>query len=444
MVARLAHAGNKGSSSAFSIQEDQPYAELWLGTHPKGMSYIVSNLYQLSFEPDDFSSKDLVEDEKKNEETSEHSIPLSSYIKNQDYESYFCNTNGTLGFLLKALSVEKALSIQAHPDKSLAEKLHRQHPMQYDANHKPELAIALSNDFEALCGFCALSTLHMNLRSYPELVSIIGNGIAASIEKMVSGSNTWKGEERVRESILLKQFFQTFVAAPSGTVQFNLKKLLDRLLHKAPLALSETDHLILKLSVQYPNDPGIFTPLFMNHVHLTKDQALYVGPNIPHAYLQGDLMECMATSDNVVRMGLTSKDKDTDLLVNMLDYETSGRPSILFGETNVRSTQYCLLYRPPVPDFMVEVYQLVKGEDCIIARRNCSSLLLLVKGSGTLHQETVSLDGNNGNKVKPRCKSQEASFGRAYYMSPNTDANLIANSEEGIHLVRALTNTDYI
>jgi mannose-6-phosphate isomerase len=36
---------------------------------------------------------------------------------------------------------------------ALAEKLHRQHPDIYkDANHKPELAVALT-PFEALCGF---------------------------------------------------------------------------------------------------------------------------------------------------------------------------------------------------------------------------------------------------------------------------------------------------
>lgn len=56
-------------------------------------------------------------------------------------------------FLFKILSVDTALSIQAHPDKELAMKLHLEHPDIYkDSNHKPEMAIALTN-FEALCGF---------------------------------------------------------------------------------------------------------------------------------------------------------------------------------------------------------------------------------------------------------------------------------------------------
>lgn len=36
-------------------------------------------------------------------------------------------------------------------------------------------------------------------------------------------------------------------------------------------------------------------------------QAMYLAANVPHAYLSGEAVECMATSDNVVRAGLTPK-----------------------------------------------------------------------------------------------------------------------------------------
>ncbi len=46
------------------------------------------------------------------------------------------------------LSVKKALSIQAHPDLETARRLHAERPDVYkDPNHKPEMAIALT-DFE--------------------------------------------------------------------------------------------------------------------------------------------------------------------------------------------------------------------------------------------------------------------------------------------------------
>ena len=92
------------------IDQSAPYAEIWLGTHPSGPS--------------------LLDD----------GTELSKVVK-----------GGNLPWLLKVLSAGKALSIQAHPDKSLAEKLHKDKPDLYkDANHKPEMAIALT-PFEAMC-----------------------------------------------------------------------------------------------------------------------------------------------------------------------------------------------------------------------------------------------------------------------------------------------------
>lgn len=38
---------------------------------------------------------------------------------------------GKLPFLFKILSIQKALSIQAHPDKKLAERLHSEDPKNY-------------------------------------------------------------------------------------------------------------------------------------------------------------------------------------------------------------------------------------------------------------------------------------------------------------------------
>lgn len=56
----------------------------------------------------------------------------------------------------------KALSIQAHPDKELAKKLHKRHPNLYkDDNHKPEMALAITQ-FEALCGFITLEVYSYN------------------------------------------------------------------------------------------------------------------------------------------------------------------------------------------------------------------------------------------------------------------------------------------
>merc|ERR1719210_2949217 len=88
-----------------------------------------------------------------------------------------------LPYLFKVLSVNKALSIQAHPNKKHAEELHSQQPDVYkDPNHKPEMAIALT-DFEGLCGFRPLSQIQANLRSVPQLTEAIGKPLVEDVLK---------------------------------------------------------------------------------------------------------------------------------------------------------------------------------------------------------------------------------------------------------------------
>ena len=89
LVARLAHANAKAT-----INEEDPYAELWMGTHPSGPSVVST--------------------------TGE---PLLKFIQEKgdclgEPESKSFGTD--LPFLFKALSVAKALSIQAHPNKVTA------------------------------------------------------------------------------------------------------------------------------------------------------------------------------------------------------------------------------------------------------------------------------------------------------------------------------------
>jgi len=79
--------------------------------------------------------------------------------------------------------------------------------------------------------------------------------------------------------------------------------------------------LVLSLEKQYPGDVGVLAAYFMNYVKLSPGEALFVGANEPHAYLSGECIECMATSDNVVRAGLTPKYRDVQTLCSMLTHD---------------------------------------------------------------------------------------------------------------------------
>eukprot|EP00420_Gonyaulax_spinifera_P001780 CAMPEP_0197933448 /NCGR_PEP_ID=MMETSP1439-20131203/110191_1 /TAXON_ID=66791 /ORGANISM="Gonyaulax spinifera, Strain CCMP409" /LENGTH=96 /DNA_ID=CAMNT_0043556275 /DNA_START=11 /DNA_END=298 /DNA_ORIENTATION=+ len=79
--------------------------------------------------------------------------------------------------------------------------------------------------------------------------------------------------------------------------------------------------LVHRLYAQYGDDVGIFSVFLFNYAKLHTGECLYIPANTPHAYLSGDIVECMATSDNVVRGGLTTKFKDIEVLCEMLRYE---------------------------------------------------------------------------------------------------------------------------
>ena len=65
---------------------------------------------------------------------------------------------------------------------------------------------------------------------------------------------------------------------------------------------------------------GVLSVFFLNLVSLPAGDAIYLAANQPHAYLAGELMEVMATSDNVLRAGLTPKLRDTGVLCSSLTY----------------------------------------------------------------------------------------------------------------------------
>ena len=97
----------------------------------------------------------------------------------------------------------------------------------------------------------------------------------------------------------------------------------------------EKEQLVLRLEKQYPGDVGVISAFFFNYVKLNPGEALYLGANEPHAYIYGECIECMATSDNVVRAGLTPKHRDVQTLCSMLTYKQVRNHAKLIGLKNV-------------------------------------------------------------------------------------------------------------
>ncbi|KZC09457.1 PREDICTED: mannose-6-phosphate isomerase [Dufourea novaeangliae] len=348
----------KSANSDFTLDEKKPYAELWMGTHPNGPSHM----------------KEL-------------NIPLDKYIKENsivlgnDVQKIF---GKHLPFLFKVLSVNKALSIQAHPNKEKAEELHQQYPTIYkDANHKPELAIALT-PFEALCGFRPIREIKELLEILPELRAVIGE------DKVLKFMTT----DEASISKALKICFHSLMTCDPGLVALQLRKLLDRLSNLDD-SLRQTLHasLLERLYSDYPGDVGCFSIYFFNFITMQPGEAIYLGPNEPHAYLFGDCIECMACSDNVVRAGLTPKLKDVPTLIEMLTYSCEPVSAKRFQP--YREDECTEVFRPPVSEFSVAKITIPPGRSSYnIIPRSTASILIIINGKGEISSSKVLYRGS--------------------------------------------------
>ncbi|KAJ4495317.1 mannose-6-phosphate isomerase [Lentinula lateritia] len=328
IVAQLAASSDVNPDFAFN--ESKPYAELWMGTHPTSPSHLPSP-----------SSSTL----------SAHLKSHPSLIGNFVAEKFPNAKEGNLPFLFKVLSIEKALSIQTHPDKKTAETLHAQLPHIYkDDNHKPELAIALT-PFRALCGFQPLSAIAKHLFITPELSALVPKTITENFLSISSGSDSGSPEAKAA----LKDLFSSLMTAEKTLVKGQLDALVHRYRSPTPEDGS-IEELVLRLNSQFPGDIGVFCAFILNYITLLPGEAIFLGAGEPHAYVSGDIIECMANSDNVIRAGLTPKLRDIPNLVAGLTYvpaeaarhrvqPSTFPPSV----TSSAST----LYDPPIPEFSV-------------------------------------------------------------------------------------------
>ncbi|RUS24997.1 phosphomannose isomerase type I [Jimgerdemannia flammicorona] len=346
----------------FVVDNNKPYAELWMGTHPNGPSYVLS--------PD--GTKRLLK---------EVIAADRSLVTPELYKSY----DGDLPFLFKVLSIRKALSIQAHPDKILGAELFEKFPHLYkDPNHKPEMALALT-PFEALCGFRPLEEITAHLANYPELTALVGTDVATTFRNTVSSRVDPSDLDALAENRLaLRTLFSALLTSPPTRVTENLAALVQRIKAEGTeLRIGSVPELVVRLDGQYPGgDVGVFAVMLLNYIKLQPGQAIFLGANEPHAYLSGDCIECMAASDNVVRAGLTPKFKDVNVLLDMLTYRYGSARSQLMTGIPYQHTAHSTLYDPPIDEFSVLLTLLHPHDHEELPGVEGPSILIVTQGAG--------------------------------------------------------------
>ncbi|KAJ8249256.1 hypothetical protein GJAV_G00232840 [Gymnothorax javanicus] len=386
-----------GGDPQVVIEDDQHYAELWMGAHPKGDALIKDNR---------ISQRTL------GQWIAEYPGCLGSKVKD--------TFQGQLPFLFKVLSVNIALSIQAHPNRELAARLHSQFPEHYpDSNHKPEMAIALT-PFEGLCGFRPVEEIIGFLKSVPEFHALVGNEAAEALQS--------SGGDASRQSLALKKCFTRMMNCEKKVFVDQLNMLVKRVSEEGAAGKdtsSSNGELLLRLHSQFPGDIGCFSIYFLNRVLLQPGEAMFLGANEPHAYLSGDCVECMACSDNTVRAGLTPKFIDVSTLCEMLHYSPAPASTKIFPCVQDPSDPCVFVYDPPVPDFTVMRIQVPGSvKQYTVAPLDCAGILLVVQG-----EATATAAGSLSDMAIQR--------GSVLFISANESVALHVSSPSGMMLFRA-------
>lgn len=328
----------------------RPYAELWIGAHPSAPS-------------------DL--------ETSVGPVPLDHAVVQAPEPLLGPRVrrrfSGAFPFLLKVLDAARSLSIQAHPNRRQAERLRRRDPDHHpDPNHKPELAVALDG-VRALAGFRRWREIERALGRVPELTAFLGGAVTAATPAVLSPMDSAQTRQRLR--LLVATLLDRVARCPD---RFGAAIEATAARFQASAAdLDGNERLLLELSRDYPgSDPGLAFALLLNVVHLDSGQGLFIDAGVPHAYLGGRLVECMAASDNVVRVGLTEKHKDAAALLEIVEC-ADGPATVLESDPKQTTT----VYSTPAREFELTRYRLRPGDT--LGRRHPDGPVVILVLNGT-------------------------------------------------------------
>jgi len=388
--------GKKGSESLaaklsaktpgvnFEIDNQKEYSEMWMGDYPELPSKVLETGEEL---------KSVIE---KNPE---------KLLGKKCIEEF----GAQLPFLPKILSIQKALPLQIHPNKELATNLHKQDPEKFtDPNHKPEIAVVLSK-FEVFAGWKPLEDIHILFEQleplhtffHPEQYAIFSN----------------ESLKRVTRSIL---------EASDELIAETQEKLakLDKAAYGRQSYILE---LLPRLQAQYSkSDPGNLVALLcMNYLVLSPGDALYIPADGIHAYLSGDIVECMARSNNVLNTGFCPRaDRDSvQLFSETMTFQPHSKEEVMLPSKKCEKGRKgrTVVYRPPMSEFDMLLTELEEGQEEELEGFEGPGVMVVTGGSGTM-----TADG----------KEQSLEEGYVFYITPGTEVRYKAR--DGLTIYEAV------
>lgn len=328
-------------------------------------------------------------------------LPSLMHHSNEEgnrYAEYWLGSNlhegfGKLPYLFKVQDVEKMLSIQVHPTKQAAkEKFEEENkkgiPLDApnrnfkDDNHKPELLSPLS-DFYLLHGFKPAAELVRTLEEVKELNFLLDDFRKSEYKKL----------------------YKRVMSMPQEEVDERLRPLIDRitpLYNEGRLSREEPDFWAARAAMTFNKDNhidrGIFSIYLFNIVKMVPGDALFQDAGLPHAYLEGQTMEIMANSDNVLRGGLTPKHIDVKELLEHTVFQPTVPKVIRGHKTETQEERFIT----PAKDFQLSRILLEPGEGISIPALT-TDVYFIYEGrvKGTADEKTIDFRSGDALLVVP-------------------------------------------
>lgn len=329
--------------------DGEPQAELWLGAHPSGPSTV--NIDSASVSLGVLAREAPVQ-------------VLGHRVAEQ--------FGPRLPYLLKILAAARALSLQVHPSPQQArdgfakenKRMRQGHTTErtfHDDQHKPELVVAVTQ-FEGLAGF-------RSRRATLALLEGLEGEIVRDLRRTLQ-SGHGGGCLRAAFSSLLAVRGR---AMNANDIAVTITSLQNRLADGSPFP--RADRTAVELAEQHPGDPGAIASLMLNRFSLEPGESVFLPAREVHAYLSGLGVEVMASSDNVLRAGLTHKRVDADALLRCASF--SPRLPATAEVTTTGRYDSVTTYRVPVAEFALTTADVIDGDQVSLVSTGPRILLCL-------------------------------------------------------------------
>ncbi|KAK7704757.1 hypothetical protein SLS57_010381 [Botryosphaeria dothidea] len=339
-----ARIASKTPGTDFKIDESKPYAEMWYGTYPELPAYVLDsgeNLQDvINKSPDELLGRRVIQ-----------------------------KFGLDLPYLPKVLSIAKALPLQLHPNKSLASELHKRDPSSFtDPNHKPEIAIALSK-FEAFCGFKPLNDIEQLMLLEP-------------LQRFLPNIKKAKFDDQT-----LKYVVQSMLSASESDVK-EVEEALAKVDKSAFGKHTNIPELLPRLQDQYgKTDPGSLVALIiMNYLVLQPGESIYIPADGIHAYLAGDIIECMARSNNVLNTGFCPRAErnNVETFISSLTFTPHDAKEAILPSKPYEGSKdgHTKVYAPPMSEFNMLASDIPSGATEHLTAVSGPSSLICTQGWG--------------------------------------------------------------